>query len=556
MNPQQIHEKNIIFAADLPENTKEEDLKKFFKDYLDKIIMINMMTKKSQFIEHSNSSAKIIFRDSQSANDARLRLNQLKFNGKAIRLMWDEKSQIFKLSQNNCNLFIKGVPSNVSQRAVYEHFLQYGDILSAKMSEDEYGRHLGYGYITYYDQENALKAIQECDGKKVFGIAMEVKFYKKKAERNASSVPEENKIFLKNFPANFNQNDILTLCEDYGEIINYNINIETVGKKFAVISYSNPESAKNAEKGLNQKNIRGYPLFCEIFKTKHQLVGNKAYKGGMNYSEKHNLTEHRFQEQCNLLIKNIPSPVTDEILKGIFGKFGEIKSAKIDTYTYMQKIKDEYKQIPVSKGIGYVCFANKEDAEKAKDAFHGKYLPGYESWNKPIIIDFWIPKAKRDLEYKPQIPFDNGLRYPATCIPFNPQMPYHQPIPPVYSNPIPQPYINTPSEEKERPVEPPQVAEKNESEVKDENKDILDEKYLNSLELDEDKKQYLGEIIFKLVESHPIAQSENLTIDTIGRITGMIINIEDLNEIIEVCRNENTLVSRINEALELLNGSK
>ena len=75
--------------------------------------------------------------------------------------------------------------------------------------------------------------------------------------------------------------------------------------------------------------------------------------------------------------------------------------------------------------------------------------------------------------------------------------------------------------------------------------------------LDEDgKRDYLGEQIFKAIEESPIAVKNNMTIDTIGKITGMIINIPDMNEVIEILKNDNTLNMRINEGLELIKGEQ
>jgi len=48
----------------------------------------------------------------------------------------------------------------------------------------------------------------------------------------------------------------------------------------------------------------------------------------------------------------------------------------------------------------------------------------------------------------------------------------------------------------------------------------------------------------------------NLTIDDIGKITGMILGIEDIQEIIDISRNEKNLNGRIQEALELLDQNK
>jgi len=82
--------------------------------------------------------------------------------------------------------------------------------------------------------------------------------------------------------------------------------------------------------------------------------------------------------------------------------------------------------------------------------------------------------------------------------------------------------------------------------------EMIDMNYFNNIENIEDKKSYLGEIIFKQIEEHSLAQEYNMTMDTIGKITGMIINIDNINEIIETCQKKELLTSRIYEALDLL----
>ncbi len=77
-------------------------------------------------------------------------------------------------------------------------------------------------------------------------------------------------------------------------------------------------------------------------------------------------------------------------------------------------------------------------------------------------------------------------------------------------------------------------------------------KYIESLEDDLSKRDYLGELLFKKIEYHKLSLLHNFTIDIIGKITGMILGIEDINEIIEICRSNSNLTARITEALDLL----
>ena len=58
--------------------------------------------------------------------------------------------------------------------------------------------------------------------------------------------------------------------------------------------------------------------------------------------------------------------------------------------------------------------------------------------------------------------------------------------------------------------------------------------------------------LFKKIEQHPLAHEKNFTIDIIGRITGMILGIEDIREIYEITTNIESLSSRFEESLSLL----
>ena len=79
--------------------------------------------------------------------------------------------------------------------------------------------------------------------------------------------------------------------------------------------------------------------------------------------------------------------------------------------------------------------------------------------------------------------------------------------------------------------------------------------YLNNLANINDKKDYLGEYLFIKIEHHPITQKQNLGIETIVKITGMILDIEDIEEIYNITINNNSIGERIEEALSLLEGS-
>ena len=80
----------------------------------------------------------------------------------------------------------------------------------------------------------------------------------------------------------------------------------------------------------------------------------------------------------------------------------------------------------------------------------------------------------------------------------------------------------------------------------------FDHESFNKLKNEEEKKDFLGEKLFNLIQENRLIKEKNEDSDTVGKITGMIIGIPNLDEIIDVLESPSKLEARIKEALELL----
>lgn len=530
--------RTVLFISELPENITESDLETFFQDYKEHIlvIQINRLNRIMESIAPRSLTATVIFKEHNKANEARKGLNLRKIRGKTIRIMWHEKDNSIRYNTLG-NLFIKNVPAEVKPRDFYEKFLQFGDIISAKLCEDEEGNHYGYGYVSFYNPESAEQAIKQLDGKEVWeGEKLEVERFQKKNERFQNLSTNKN-LYVKNLPETFTENSVKEVFAKFGNITWTKVMTDTSGRKSAIVSFDKEESVQKA-KELNGTEIDGQELYVDSLMKKSdrmKILSNRISDNNYKFN-----TQYKY---CNLHLRNLPMDVEKEELAEVFSQYGEIHSVKIPKVILVTKVNNEFKEYLTSKGFGYVCFVDQESAKKAKEDMNNKFFPGYENAKRPLLVDFFMPKYERKQmftrmqQYQPskQLPMMNPYGTPFS-MPLNlhPNLARHV-----------KPQIPQMSKPKYTPEQP----QSSQTTPKSDDPDI---KYLQSLEDDGARKDYLGEFLFKKIENHPLAQSHNFTIDTIGKITGMILGIDDINEIVDITINHENLSARISEALNLL----
>ena len=576
------HEKTMLYLSDFPLSITNYDIQEFLSNYKDKIILINPDQNPKNKDKAKPLSIKVLFKDYESANKCRIEMNLRKIRGKSIRIMWDERDSSIKYNTKN-NLFFKNIPKSTSPREVYEYFMKFGDISSCKMTEDENGNHYGYGYITFYNLEDAQKALEETKDKKIFEQnSIEICYFQKRNERLINSNNLNNqKIYISNLPEKYTTSNLTDLCNEYGKVQTCNIFIDNLGKNFGIVQFSSEQEAKDAIGKLNEKEINGNKLNVKLYQTKYE---HKKYL--------QNSTQRLNEENanCNLHIRNIPLSAKEEDLVKAFENYGNILSVRIEK---TKKENDSDKIELISKGFGYISFDNPESAKNAMEALNGKYLPGFESWSRTLIIELFMTKYERQFSENQEL---NTLSYYTNLNDQNYKSNFFNPFFPIYNIPPPQifqismpfnqnkifkgqkPFIhygnnynfgynfyyhqrrggyhNNRNHYKGKRNNNYYYNKKNRKNFTEENdnKNKIDLSEFYKLETDEDKKDFLGEKIFNAIEKSQIISDKKINLGIIGKITGMIIELPDQKEIIEILENKSILNSRIEEALKLING--
>ncbi|KAF2020667.1 polyadenylate binding protein [Aaosphaeria arxii CBS 175.79] len=386
-----------------------------------------------------------------SAEDGEKALEELNYTvikGKPCRIMWSQRDPALRKTGQG-NVFIKNLDVAIDNKALHDTFAAFGNILSCKVAQDEAGNSKGYGFVHYETAEAATNAIKHVNGmllneKKVFvGHHIPKKDRMSKFEEMKANFTN---IYVKNVDTEVTDDEFRELFEKYGQITSASLAHDDSGKSrgFGFVNYIRHEDAATAVDNLNDSDFRGNKLYVGRAQKKHEREEElrKQYEAAR-------LEKQSKYQGVNLYIKNLDDDVDDEKLRELFTPFGTITSAKVmrdampadgaeaseekkeepaakkegeeepakdeekkessDEEKSEKKdkvtIKGEKKILGKSKGFGFVCFSNPDEATKAVTEMNQKMING-----KPLYVALAQRKDVRKNQLEATIQARNQLR--------------------------------------------------------------------------------------------------------------------------------------------------
>lgn len=344
-------------------------------------------------------------------------LNYTLIKGRPCRIMWSQRDPALRKTGQG-NVFIKNLDTAIDNKALHDTFAAFGNILSCKVAQDEFGNSKGYGFVHYETAEAATNAIKHVNGmllneKKVF-VGHHI------AKKDRQSKFEEMKanftnIYVKNIESEVTDDEFRELFERYGDITSASIARDESGKNrgFGFVNYIHHEDAARAVDELNDKEFKGQELYVGRAQKKHEREEElrKQYEAAR-------VEKASKYQGVNLYVKNLHDDIDDEKLREVFGKYGTITSAKVmrDSMTESETPdpekekenkqepakeseeeeqdegeeestekketkKSEKKVLGKSKGFGFVCFSNPDEASKAVTEMNQTMVN-----NKPLYV--------------------------------------------------------------------------------------------------------------------------------------------------------------------------
>eukprot|EP00747_Dinoflagellata_sp_TGD_P124258 gnl/TRDRNA2_/TRDRNA2_173959_c2_seq3.p1 gnl/TRDRNA2_/TRDRNA2_173959_c2~~gnl/TRDRNA2_/TRDRNA2_173959_c2_seq3.p1 ORF type:complete len:670 (-),score=192.14 gnl/TRDRNA2_/TRDRNA2_173959_c2_seq3:204-2126(-) len=326
-------------------------------------------------------------------------LNYTNIKGRSCRIMWSQRDPSLRKSGAG-NVFVKNLDPNIDNKALYDTFSLFGNILTCKVVTDPKGKSRGYGFVHYETEEAAKQAIDRVNGMQIGDKMVNVAAFIKRAGREDAKV--FTNLYIKCFPSDWTEEKVLETFKPFGTVTSSTVMTDAKDRKYAFVNFEECEQAKAAIESLHMKDMRseeqktadaskseeemekdesGHPVHLfyvgrAMTKSERQAAlgsskgaGKGADKGG--------------PQGVNLYIKNLDEQTDDAALRKLFEPFanqGKINSASI--------AKDEQGKC---KGFGFVSFELPDDATKAVTEMHLKVIKG-----KPLYVGLAEKRAARE----------------------------------------------------------------------------------------------------------------------------------------------------------------
>merc|ERR1719297_337471 len=325
--------------------------------------------------------------------------------GKPIRIMWSQRDPSLRRSGVG-NVFIKNLDKTIDNKAMYDTFSAFGNILSCKVATDmSNGESKGYGFVHFETEEAALSAINKVNGMLLNGKKVFVGRFVPRKDREMELGEKARRftnVFVKNICEEYDEDQLTVMFSKYGKISSVKVMKSEEGKSkgFGFVSFESPEEASMACDELNNTEIEGKIVY--VGRAQKKAERQAELKKKFEALKMERMTRY---QGVNLYVKNLDDTIDDERLRQEFAPFGTITSAKV--------MYEEGR----SRGFGFVCFSAPEEATKAVTEMNGRIIV-----SKPL----YVALAQRKEDRKAHLATQYMQRVTGLRMQMNQQMGYPQ----------------------------------------------------------------------------------------------------------------------------------
>ena len=155
--------------------------------------------------------------------------------GKPIRIMWSQRDPSLRRSGVG-NVFIKNLDKTIDNKAMYDTFSAFGNILSCKVATDpSNAESKGYGFVHFETEEAATSAIDKVNGMLLNGKKVYVGRFVPRKDREMELGEKARKftnVFIKNINDEYDEAKLTELFNKYGKISSVKVTLNYISSFF------------------------------------------------------------------------------------------------------------------------------------------------------------------------------------------------------------------------------------------------------------------------------------------------------------------------------------
>ncbi|XP_011029544.1 PREDICTED: polyadenylate-binding protein 2-like [Populus euphratica] len=228
------------------------------------------------------------FDSEEAAQNAIDKLNGMLINDKQVYVghflrKQDRDGALYSIKFNN--VFVKNLAESTTDEDLKNIFAEHGAITSAVVMRDADGKSKCFGFVNFESADDAAKAVEALNGKKIDGEEWYVGKAQKKSERELElkgrfeqSMKETVdkfqglNLYIKNLDDSINDEKLKELFSDFGTITSCKVMRDPSGisRGSGFVAFSTPEEASRALAEMNGKMLISKPLYVALAQRKEE----------------------------------------------------------------------------------------------------------------------------------------------------------------------------------------------------------------------------------------------------------------------------------------------
>ena len=344
MSSEAFSKEVTIFFSNLPFNTTEEQLNTFIKDEKINIKKFNVET-------DTNKKETMAFVELENHEDAQRMIDLFdgkEYNGNTIIVNWKVSSEF----EDRC-VIIKGLKKDLNRTQLKDTFSKYGAMVTCRVLQKE---NKTIGFVSFVDAKDFEK-VQKAEA--IATIKKEIGTEDFAIEKSIKPNAENSNIYVSNLSPEVSKKEFEEYFKQYGDVMDGYVVLnekkesgKVVGK-YGYVYYKTKESAQNAIAANNGKDIlKSTSVVVEFFISHSQRQKERT--------DKMNQLKGEYKDRTLFIKRKSGLPITDEIIKNTFEKFGEIHMSNVNNI----KVKENGVFVTKPSNACYIAYENKEVLDK------------------------------------------------------------------------------------------------------------------------------------------------------------------------------------------------